>query len=268
MQTILAELREKENYLRKSIAIVEEQLKEAPDGRLVIDHKQEHPQFYICMKERQNKYYRRKYLKKSEADLASLLAQKDYNQRLISEAKKQLSHISSAIDLLQNDQSLSLIYGNLSKIRKELVNPVIPDNELYIRLWESVSYTPGYFDKDVSTFETERGEIVRSKSEKILADKFYLMNIPYRYEYKITFQNGQSRRPDFMLLNVRTRKEFFWEHAGMMDNPSYMDDFVSKINLYETNGIIQGKNLIITYETSKIPLNMRTVDKLIKTYLL
>ena len=64
---------------------------------------------------------------------------------------------------------------------------------------------------------TERGERVRSKSEKILADYFYSHNIPYKYEHPLYLTGFGIVYPDFTVLSQRTRHEMYWEHNGRME---------------------------------------------------
>jgi hypothetical protein len=54
----------------------------------------------------------------------------------------------------------------------------------------------------------------------------------------------------------------------MMDNEEYSSNAVGKLNLYSENGILPGRNLIITMEAQNEPLNTKAVDKLIKEFLL
>ena len=73
--------------------------------------------------------------------------------------------------------------------------------------------------------------------------------------------NGAEQifHPDFTVLNIHTGKISYWEHAGKMDDSFYANDFVAKMNIYQTNRIIPGKNLLITYETRENPLSMQNV---------
>lgn len=74
--------------------------------------------------------------------------------------------------------------------------------------------------------------------------------------------------PDFTLLNLRTRKTFYHEHFGMMDDPVYCQSAIWKINSYMSNGIFPGKGLLLTFESSDCPLDMRILDGLIDNYLI
>lgn len=73
--------------------------------------------------------------------------------------------------------------------------------------------------------------------------------------------------PDFTILRMPAREEIYLEHFGMMDDYNYVETVMRKLNTYERNGIYIGVNLFITYETSRNPLNTRTLDGLIRSLL-
>ncbi|MCR5188057.1 MAG: hypothetical protein K6C97_03910 [Treponema sp.] len=68
-------------------------------------------------------------------------------------------------------------------------------------------------------------------------------------------------------MNIRTRAEFYWEHFGLMDDSDYSDNAAGKLRLYTENGILPGRNLIITMETKNDPISTRCIDKIINEYL-
>lgn len=53
----------------------------------------------------------------------------------------------------------------------------------------------------------------------------------------------------------------------MMDNISYANRNVKKINAYESNGFFYGNNMIQTFETSQIPLDSSVIRRKIEYYL-
>ena len=109
---------------------------------------------------------------------------------------------------------------------------------------------------------------MRSKSEKMLADKLFAMGIPYRYEYPVQLKGYGTVYPDFTLLNVRKRKEFYLEHFGIMDDPEYSEKAIKKLEDYAKNKIYIGKNLLVTFETRHKPLEMKVVEQMIKEFIL
>ena len=112
---------------------------------------------------------------------------------------------------------------------------------------------------------TERGERVRSKSEKIIADKLYALGIPYRYEYPLVLSGNIRVYPDFIILKLPEREEVYLEHFGRMDDEEYVESVMYKLSTYEKNRIYLGVNLFVTHETSKNPLNTRALDGMLKS---
>ena len=78
--------------------------------------------------------------------------------------------------------------------------------------------------------------------------------------------NQKTVIPDFTLLDIRHRKEVYLEHLGMMDKPEYVERNIRKLQDYERSGIFIGKNLLLTYETEKNPLDLNLVDKMLDSY--
>ena len=74
--------------------------------------------------------------------------------------------------------------------------------------------------------------------------------------------------PDFNCLNVRLRKEYFWEHLGMMGEEKYADRNVKKLEKYTFAEDFDETNLIITMETDNKPLDTRVIDEKIRRFLL
>ncbi len=54
----------------------------------------------------------------------------------------------------------------------------------------------------------------------------------------------------------------------MMDNIEYSSTVLEKIECYALNNYYVGKNLIITYESSKASLNTKIIENLINKFLL
>lgn len=52
--------------------------------------------------------------------------------------------------------------------------------------------------------------------------------------------------------------------AGLMDDAFYANEFVKKMNTYIANGLMIGRDVVVTNETSLTPLDINVVKKLIK----
>lgn len=166
---------------------------------------------------------------------------------------------------------ISKIDSELPKLhtqRQLLVTPIEPIWEKELARWYDSEYHGKEFYEGTAEIVTEKGERVRSKSEKILADYFYRNNILYQYEKPLYLKGYGTVYPDFTFLSKKTRKEIYWEHEGMMDKPEYAKSAVKKIASYQRNGIHLGERLILTFETELTVLNSQIVEELVEKYLL
>lgn len=111
---------------------------------------------------------------------------------------------------------------------------------------------------------TERGEQVRSKSEKIIADSLYRNGIPYRYEHPVYLRGMGVVHPDFICLHVKKRKEILWEHMGLMGDPKYCRRALKKEEMYIKNGYRSGIDIIYTRESSGYTISTKVIDQIIK----
>ena len=84
---------------------------------------------------------------------------------------------------------------------------------------------------------TERGELVRSKSELVIADKLHARGIDYSYEERLVLPNGRERYPDFTIEDPASGTTFYWEHLGMLADPEYRSRWERKRKEYIGAGI-------------------------------
>lgn len=212
-----------------------------------------------------------KYLGKDKKGYAKQIAQKEYCLKLEKELKEYKKVLQKAYDLYQN-RGLDNIYRELYPGRKILFDPLVNPIEDIIDEFEKLEYEGKSFDKENTTeFYSIKGERVRSKSEKIIADELYRYGIPYKYEMPIELENWNKKvliYPDFTALNCRSGRRWIIEHLGMMDKPTYYESALYKLDTYEKNDILLGHNLILFHETSASPLSINVVRKYIEIYLM
>lgn len=203
------------------------------------------------------------YIPKRYWSKAKEMAQAEYFEKLLTMAEKEYSMIKRW-QKAYKAQELIELYEKMADSRKQLVDPYVISDEEYASKWQSESYEGKGFNGDTLEIFTERGERVRSKSEKMIADKLHIMGVPYKYEYPLFLAGYGTVYPDFTMLRVKRRDIVIYEHFGMMDDPEYADRALRKIELYERNGFFPGDNLMITHETGDRPLNLRTVTQMIE----
>ena len=253
--------KKQEIQLPKIIERIKAELAQAPEGGLRIIDNNGHKQFY----RRTEGGKKNEYIRKNNVALAKKLAQKDYNRRLLPLLEADQRKIEETWSGISYD-TLGRVYDELPEIRKSLVIPYFLSDQEYLKRWQNQEYEGKEIDEDVPEIYTEKGERVRSKSEKLIADKLYMMGIPYRYEYPVLLEGVGLFYPDFTLLDIRQRKEVLLEHFGMMDTEEYSIRAVQKINTYINHGYIPGDQLLFTFETRSCPLDTRVLRHLLERF--
>lgn len=216
-------------------------------------------------------YYSGKtYLGADKRDYARQIAQRDYCLRLdkkIAEYQKLLEELKVKYE----NEELEEIYKKLHPGRKQLVEPLVRPVSDIISEFEKLQYEGKEFGlNDKTEYYTIKGERVRSKSEKIIADELHRYNIPYKYEMPIKLRKWNKNLifyPDFTVLNKRTGKKWIIEHFGMMDNPRYYENVLEKLEIYEKNNLLIGRDLLIFHESANVPLNTMALKEYIVEYL-
>jgi len=254
-------LREKE-HLVKVIEKINSDKREFPQGYLRISKDKGKIRYYHCTDDNSGVYIR-----KENMQLIKLLAQKSYNDETLIKSEKRLRQVSA---LLRDysDYETDRTYMMLHEARKALVEPIEPTMEQKLNAWINETYTGKEFQEGAPLLFSEKGERVRSKSEKILADYFYKNKIPYKYEKPLYLMGYGTVYPDFTFFSKRLCKEIYWEHEGMMDEPKYSIPAVKKLNIYQLNGIFPGERLILTFETSQDIVNTKVISNLVEKYLI
>ena len=263
MYYLTEEIKKRMLELKQIIQKKENVLLHAPEGIINIAAMGDKAQYYF-KKDSSDKC--RRYMRKSERPLIAAICQKEYDQKVLAAAQKELEQWER---LTKNfpKQIYEEIYTKLSIHRQKWVQPdVLSDNE-FIKQWEQVEYVAKGFSENAPEFYTDRGEQVRSKTEILIANALYKHKIPYRYECPLYLEGYGNIHPDFMALNVTTRTVFYWEHMGMMDDTEYVENAIRRIEAYEKNNIFPGENLILTYETVRHPISPRIIEQMIQRYL-
>ena len=254
-------LLQEQKYLEDIVIKAKAGLSEVPDGYLRISKDKNKIKYYHCTEDNSGTY-----IPKSDQYLPQKLAQKTYNLSVIKKAEARLKQIKR-ITKDYSDDEIEELFTSLHPDRQILVTPVEPTWEQLIHLWSVEEYQGKAFQEGIAVILTEKGERVRSKSEKIIADFFNRRNIPYKYEKPLYLNGYGTVYPDFTILSKKTGKEVYWEHEGMMDKQEYARSAVRKIESYQKNNIYPGDRLILTFETEQSVLNTKEIEGLVNQYL-
>ncbi len=236
--------------------------KDLGDGQIHVSRCRGTSQYYFVDKA----YGIRKYMGADEEKVIRKYIQREYELTLNKKLKVLQKRLQKFISIY-NINEITNVYDNLILGRKKYVIPLIDSDEMYIEKW--IEKHPGQQNPfpEEGIYQTNRGELVRSKSEKIIADALGKYNVPYQYEPMLEL--GYSTvYPDFVVLNTRTRKTIYWEHLGIVSDIEYASKNFKKIQGYEKNGYLLGRDLIITMESSDVPIDVKLVEEKIKEFLL
>ena len=95
---------------------------------------------------------------------------------------------------------------------------------------------------------TQKGHLVRSKSELVIANMLCQMEIDYEYERVCEGTSEPGRmRPDFSFVTP-DGDLVIWEHLGLLDRPDYKRGWDWKRNWYKQNGFAEGETLFTSTE--------------------
>ena len=226
----LKKLIEREDMLLKS---EEMELRKLPEGKLITRKHKDGKYFYVQkIKGKQYGITRdtEKIEKLSRKQFLTLsLSSHSRNIEILTKAYKQI--LSNNTNLYQNTNLAASCLGRHSSNESNWLksncsqNPYAPEHLIY---------------------KCNNGIMVRSKSERIIANKLLEYGIVFKYEAPIEI-DGVLYYPDFTILK-RNGDIVLWEHNGLMTNEEYLIKALQKIRKYKKKGFVQYKNLICTEE--------------------
>ena len=107
---------------------------------------------------------------------------------------------------------------------------------------------------------TEKGHLVRSKSELVIANMLHQLGIQYEYERVCegTAEPGRLR-PDFSFITA-DGDLIVWEHLGMLNREDYRRGWEWKRQWYQKNGFIDGKTMFASEDDDRGGLDSTTLN--------
>ncbi|MBQ0040744.1 MAG: hypothetical protein KBS56_01805 [Clostridiales bacterium] len=259
--------------IEDSIKKKEEFIKSAPQGKLRCYKNGNNTRWYVITESKEKdgrSIKRRKYLSKSELDIASVLAKKGLYEKEILDEKQELRSIKMylnncskyerASNYLKFNEEYSILIGENYKKNRQL-------SSKYVKQWLDNRYKGPVPREWELTVPTRAGFNVRSKSERDIIRVLMDYEIPFKYEEKIIIE-GRDLFPDFTILSPTTGKELLWEHNGLMDKEGYADKKLKDELLYYKLGYRRGKNMIVTYEENNEGIDEVWVERIIRHYIL
>ena len=258
--TIFERIKKEQARLRKQIQDLQVQLSTLPEGKLICCQHGAYKKWYI------SDGHQKTYIPKAQHILTKHLALRKYLALTLD-------------DLLQEEKALDYYLNHRSHMQRTEqwmtehpeVSPLLSNYfkqdspELSSWITSEYEHNPNYPEQLIH--KTTSGNLVRSKSEAMIDTFLYKNKIPFRYECALHL--GEIiLYPDFTIKHPQTGELFYWEHFGRMDDPSYSKNAYSKLQLYNSHGIVPSIHLITTYETKENPLSTEVIEKIIEHYFL
>ena len=171
----------------------------------------------------------------------------------------------------QRNRIVILHQGNRADLRKYSTD----NNSETARRLTNIFKAPKPIEIEGRLFEeglihrTSRGEMVRSKSEVIIADHLARRGVEYAYERPLTI-GGVTKFPDFTVEDMESGVIVYWEHCGMLHVPSYRRRWDEKVAWYKSNGILPREDgggtrgtLVITRDEANGAIDSSLIDELL-----
>ncbi len=150
-----------------------------------------------------------------------------------------------------------------SEINRRMTNLFVPSAPVEIKVRNK-----SVFLDEKLIYLTENGDLVRSKSEWIIADKLKAAGIKYQYEQPLVL-DGVERFPDFTIRDEDAGTVWYWEHNGMLSDDEYRKRWERKQATYRKAQILpppwpekdDGRNgtLLVTEEREGTGLDLSAI---------
>lgn len=225
----------------------------------------------VCRKRDSHVYFSERY-RHDDGDLKEIGITKDKDRVY---ALTHAEYLRQQLDILENNMKVIEICLNKyqdpspAEIEKRLAVkcPNLPVAKILFSkkdTWNKDPYVKNPFYKEHLQFVTTNGLVVRSKSEKEIANNLEAFNIMFRYDaliqcaYANYYADFLIKRPNDSLL--------IWEHFGREDDEEYMRKNSIRIRHYINEGYRPWKDLIWTLDSDI--KDGRVIKHIIKRFIL
>ena len=252
---------EKEYLEQKALKhMYEKKLARLPKGFLSMTEQNGHQYYSKCVEGK------KLYLGLGNAKEVLQLQQR----RLLTELIKNIEKNESLLKRFVRDYrevSPQLIAQTLGKAYQcsDLAETILQGNKNY-KKWGDQPYERNNRYPEGLIHRTIKGDMVRSKSEVIIANTLYPKLLQYRYE-ELTKVGKYIFAPDFKIAVPRQNKIKILEHFGMMNNSEYREKALWKINVYLEEGYKPYDDVLFTFDDADGGIDTQILDTLINSFL-
>jgi len=266
----ILKVRQELDFSRKRLERIENYIENAPPGYLHRTIKNGKPYYERCEPIKKNvrsgtKRRNIDYLSNSDFQTIIVLASKSYCKvlrQVLAENERALDYFDRHYKYFPEQTALSKLPDWEAQLITENTNFITEDK---IKQWLAEPCNQNPYKSEQRNIATLRGDCVRSKAERDIADTLFRHSIPYRTDCEVQTSQGPIYA-DFVILHPKTMELYYWEHFGMLDSTNYISKNFDRLARYAAEGILVGERLILTGETSKCSLSTATIEKIIEVY--
>lgn len=246
--------------LEARIAFLEKKQKTLPAEYIKYVRRGDKVQYYL---RREN--HRLEYISSNNSKIPSLV-NAHYVRQVVPRLKKNYKAAKKFLELHSGLEEIEIAEAMPLAMQKVNGN-LFACRAAEIEAWQNKPYERNPHYSGNLIYDSDRGDMMRSKSEVFIANRVFAHGLPYKPECPLFIESiGRTWYPDFTILNPRTLEVVIWEHFGLMNDPEYARAACQKINVYRANGYVLGKNLIATFEAEGVPLTTQQIEQCIKDY--
>lgn len=234
-------------------------IKDLPDCTLFQKKTKKNSYYYVA----DRKTGKQTYVQKGKVKFVESVKQRAFLQQVINRIENNMKYLSKinfffkSCDFEDVRDSLSKDYRDidLEYLSRKLFGTMRRENRAVIQ-------NPYHLEQ--KTTITSFGLAVRSKSEGLIAEFLYKEGIDFEYEEELIVINTREEPeiyyPDFT-IRTKAGEKIFWEHWGLLNKIYYRDNNFDKLTNYYYEGILSGKNLIITMEREGGGIDMEAITR-------
>ena len=202
-----------------------------------------------------------KYIGAGNRELVEKLQLRRYLEKLIATIDRNAGYLRELWEKYR-PVAPEEILGSLPKTYRNRRLLTLAGQGADLREWEESDYEQSAWHREYKVHLTAKGDLVRSKSELIIADMLYEREIPYHYEEVLHMPDGGYLVPDFTIGVRDTGRLVYLEPCGMLSEEHYRRDYLRKMERYCVAGFRPWIDVYFTFDNANGALDTDKIGRM------
>lgn len=262
MNYIVQELRKILREDQKDLVIVRKRLERKKNERIRVRKNRGHTEFYLVYRDAEDGKRHEKYVPASNAKLLASNANLEYAELAEPILSEEIFQIENFLATFQPERK-HLIPDTMAPELAVYVNPVCKTGLELAKEWASDMYQRNSYPiSPGNAYESQRGDIVRSRAECLAVNTLFNLDLPYRYESVLELDERGDVYPDITVMHPVTLELWYIEIFGMMGDIDYAREAFDKIRRYQRAGL--GGHLLAFFDYPDVPFDPAAFERTIR----